>query len=84
MQSRLIPNTDIEVSAVCVGTMLFGTPVGEAGAAAIVEAALDGGANFFDTANMYEGYTRYIGSAGGLSEELLGKALAGRRGEAAN
>ena len=82
MQSRLIPDTDIEVSAVCVGTMLFGTPVGEAGAAAIVDAALDGGANFFDTANMYEGYTRYIGSAGGLSEEFLGKALADRRQEA--
>ena len=82
MQSRLIPNTDIEVSAVCTGTMLFGTPVGEAQAAAIVDAALDSGANFFDTANMYEGYTRYIGSAGGLSEEFLGKALAGRRGEA--
>ena len=82
MQSRLIPDTDIEVSAVCVGTMLFGTPVGEAAAAAIVGAALDRGANFFDTANMYEGYTRYIGSAGGLSEEFLGKALVGRREEA--
>lgn len=41
--------------------------------------ALDHGINFIDTANMYEGYARYVGSPGGVAEAILGKALAGRR-----
>lgn len=59
--------------------MTFGTPVGETDAVRIVHRALDCGVNFIDTANMYEGYTRHIGSPGGVSEEILGKALKGRR-----
>jgi len=62
--------------------MTFGTPVGEAGAIDIVHWALDHGLTFIDTANMYEGYARYIGSPGGVAEEILGKALAGRREQA--
>ncbi len=34
-----------------------------------------------DTANIYEGYTRYIGSPGGVVEEILGKALLHRRSQ---
>ena len=79
MQKRLIPNTDMAVSALCLGTMTFGTPVGEADAIKITHWALDHGINFVDTANMYEGYTRFIGSPGGVSEDFLGKALVGRR-----
>ena len=79
MQIRKLPNTNLEVSVVCLGTMLFGTPVDERGAKAIVNEAYHGGVNFFDTANMYEGYTRFIGSAGKLSEEYLGKAISGHR-----
>ena len=82
MRYRPIPNTDIAVSPICLGTMTFGTPVGEADATELVHWALDHGVNFIDTANMYEGYTRTIGSAGGVAEEILGKALAGRREKA--
>jgi aryl-alcohol dehydrogenase-like predicted oxidoreductase len=35
--------------------------------------------NFFDTANVYEGYGRTFGSPGGLAEEILGRALQGQR-----
>jgi aryl-alcohol dehydrogenase-like predicted oxidoreductase len=59
--------------------MTFGTPVGEADAIELTHWAIDHGINFIDTANMYEGYTRTIGSAGGVSEQILGKALKGRR-----
>jgi aryl-alcohol dehydrogenase-like predicted oxidoreductase len=59
--------------------MTFGTPVGETDAIRIVHAAIDRGVNFIDTANMYEGYTRTIGSAGGLAEKIIAKALKGRR-----
>ena len=79
MEIRSIADTELRVSPLCLGTMTFGTPVGEQGAIDIVHWALDHGINFIDTANMYEGYARYIGSAGGVAEEILGKALAGRR-----
>ena len=69
MENRTIPNTQLEVSPVCLGTMTFGTPVDEGDAIGIVHWALDHGINFIDTANMYEGYTRVLGSSGGVAEE---------------
>jgi aryl-alcohol dehydrogenase-like predicted oxidoreductase len=59
--------------------MTFGTPVGEAEAVKLTHWAIDHGINFIDTANMYEGYTRYIGSPGGVTEQILGVALQDRR-----
>lgn len=59
--------------------MTFGTPVSEADAVKLVHQALARGVNFIDTANAYEGYTRFIGSPGGIVESILGKALKGRR-----
>jgi len=79
MERRTIPNTALHVSSLCLGTMTFGTPAGETEAIHLTHWAMDHGINFIDTANMYEGYTRYIGSPGGVSEEILGKALKGRR-----
>lgn len=79
MKKRTLPNTDLAVSPICLGTMTFGTPVGEKEAIDIVHQALDVGVNFIDTANMYEGYTRFLGSPGGSAEEYLGAALADRR-----
>ena len=79
MQTRRIPKTDLAVSTLCLGTMTFGTPVGEDDAIRMVHWAIDHGVNFIDTANIYEGYTRYLGSPGGVAERFLGKALAGRR-----
>ncbi|SVD80237.1 uncharacterized protein METZ01_LOCUS433091, partial [marine metagenome] len=57
--------------------MTFGTPVDAKGAQTLVHAARDVGVTFFDTANMYEGYTRTMGSAGGGGEQFLGEALVG-------
>ncbi len=79
MQYNPIPKTDMKVSPVCMGTMTFGSPVGEADAVRLVREAMDLGVNFFDTANMYEGYNRTAGSSGGVGEELLGKGVAGAR-----
>ena len=74
-----LPKTDLSVSPLCLGTMTFGSPVIETEAIKITQWALDNGVNFIDTANMYEGYARYVGSSGGVAEEILGKALQGRR-----
>jgi aryl-alcohol dehydrogenase-like predicted oxidoreductase len=59
--------------------MTFGTPVGDAEAIRLTQAAIDLGINFVDTANVYEGYKRYIGSPGGVAEEIVGKAIRDRR-----
>jgi aryl-alcohol dehydrogenase-like predicted oxidoreductase len=82
VQQRRIPNTDLDVSVVCLGTMTFGTPVDQQGVNGIIDWCLDNGLNFIDTADMYEGYTRFLGSPGGKSEAFIGNALAGRRDQA--
>jgi aryl-alcohol dehydrogenase-like predicted oxidoreductase len=61
----------LEVTVVGLGCNNFGGRVDEAGTRAVVDAALDAGVTFFDTADIY-------GNAGG-SEELLGRVLQGRR-----
>jgi aryl-alcohol dehydrogenase-like predicted oxidoreductase len=62
-----------KVSLVGIGCNNFGWRTDSAGTAAVVDAALDAGINFFDTADVY---------GTGQSEEFLGKALKGRRGKA--
>lgn len=79
MQFTTLPGTGISVSRLCLGTMTFGSPVSEPDAIRLVHDAAELGVNFIDTANMYEGYNRFAGSAGGVAEEIVGKAVAGRR-----
>ena len=79
MKMQIIPKTNLKVSPICLGTMTFGTPVGEADAIRLLHYASDKGINFIDTANMYEGYSRVPGSSGGVAEEIICKAIAGRR-----
>jgi aryl-alcohol dehydrogenase-like predicted oxidoreductase len=62
----------LEVSVVGIGCNAFGARCDEAQTAAIVEAALNAGVNFFDTSNSY---------SNGLSEEYIGKALGARRSD---
>ncbi|MDT7655285.1 MAG: hypothetical protein QOI36_6703, partial [Pseudonocardiales bacterium] len=68
METRHIGN--IEVTVVGLGTNSFGAYIDQAGAKEVVDAALDAGINFFDTADVY---------GSGASETLLGKALGARR-----
>lgn len=79
MEMRRLGASGLLVSPICLGTMTFGTPVEENDAINIVHGAIDKGINFIDTANVYEGYTRFLGSAGGVAETILGKALQGKR-----
>lgn len=79
MQLRSLGSSGLLVSPICLGTMTFGSPVAEDDAIRLIHAALDLGINFIDTANVYEGYARYLGSPGGVAEEIVGKALRGRR-----
>ncbi len=79
MKNRPIPRTKISVSPICLGTMTFGTPVNEADSIKLIHHAFDKGVNFIDTANMYEGYARFIGSPGGVGEQITGRAIKGNR-----
>ncbi|KIF74729.1 aldo/keto reductase [Streptomyces sp. 150FB] len=72
MQYRTLGRTGIQVSSLALGAMNFGA-VGRTtqdDVTALVDAALEGGINVIDTADMY---------SGGESEEMVGKAIAGRR-----
>jgi L-glyceraldehyde 3-phosphate reductase len=80
MKTRKI--ADMDVSRLCLGTMTFGTPVNRSSAVDIIHWALDHGINFIDTADMYEGYARCLGSSGGVAEQFVGEALKDRREKA--
>src|SRR5579871_386371 len=72
MQYRTLGRTGIKVSAYCLGAMMFGSlgnPDHDDGVR-IIHKALDAGINFIDTADRY---------SRGESEEIVGKALKGRR-----
>lgn len=79
MQFRTLGEGGLRVSRICLGSMTFGSPVGSQDACRLIGHAADAGVNFIDTANMYEGYNRVAGSAGGVAEEIVGQAVAGRR-----
>ena len=78
---KKIPNADIQLSPITLGTMTYGSPVAFDDAVKLTQYAVEQGINHIDTANMYEGYNRYAGSAGGVAEEIVGKALKGLRRE---
>ena len=81
MQRRFLGNTGIAVSEIAFGGVEIGLPYGigvkweedmlpEKDAVQLLLSALDSGLNFFDTARLY-----------GVSENIMGKAFAGRRDE---
>ncbi|UTI65127.1 aldo/keto reductase [Paraconexibacter antarcticus] len=72
MQYRPLGRTGVQVSNLCLGTMMFGAwgEPDHAESIRIIHAALDAGINFVDTADIY---------SAGESEEIVGKALKDRR-----
>jgi aryl-alcohol dehydrogenase-like predicted oxidoreductase len=73
MEQRRLGRSGLHVSAVGIGCNNFGGRIDASATQEVVDAALECGINFFDTADVY-GEQR--------SEELLGKALGGRRQQA--
>jgi aryl-alcohol dehydrogenase-like predicted oxidoreductase len=81
MEYRLLADTGVFVSELCLGAMTFGGRgqmwdviggLDQPSVDAIVHRALDHGINFIDTADVY---------SAGESETMVGKALSGRRGQ---
>jgi aryl-alcohol dehydrogenase-like predicted oxidoreductase len=71
--SNLLGDSGLKVSVVGLGCNNFGRRLAEGGALEVVATALDAGITLFDTADIY---------SEGRSEEILGKALRGRREQA--
>jgi aryl-alcohol dehydrogenase-like predicted oxidoreductase len=77
MEFTKLGRTGLHVSRLCLGTMNFGPETEEKDAYRIMDAALDAGINFFDTANVYGGEGNR-----GRTEEIIGRWFAqggGRR-----
>jgi aryl-alcohol dehydrogenase-like predicted oxidoreductase len=72
MELVRLGNTGLKVSRICLGTMTYGDPkwrdwvLDEQASRPFIKRALEGGINFFDTADMY---------SLGVSEEVVGRAL---------
>src|SRR5438445_6508602 len=74
MEYRILGRTGVKVSAQCLGTMMFGGWGNTDGheCVSMIHEALDAGINFVDTADVY---------SEGRSEEIVGRALKGRRND---
>jgi aryl-alcohol dehydrogenase-like predicted oxidoreductase len=70
MEYRRLGQSGLEVSPICLGTMMFGGRTDERCAGQIVDRAFDHGVNFVDTADVYNE---------GRAEEITGRAIAGNR-----
>ena len=70
METTVLDSSGLAVSRACLGTMTFGAQADECESARILDHALSSGITFIDTANIY---------SNGASEEILGRALKGRR-----
>jgi aryl-alcohol dehydrogenase-like predicted oxidoreductase len=72
MQYRRLGKSNLKVSVLCLGTMMFGDQTDHNEAERIVVSAREQGINFIDTADVY---------SKGASEEIVGKLLKGSRHE---
>lgn len=66
-----------EVSNLCLGTMQFGWTADEAASFATMDAFVEAGGNFIDTADIYSRWSP--GNPGGVSEEIIGRWMKARR-----
>ena len=67
MEYRFLGRTGLRVSPLCLGTMNFGPQTDEQASHHIMDAALEAGVNFFDTANVY---------GGSETEQIIGRWFA--------
>ena len=70
MLTRQLGQTDLAVSALCFGGNVFGWTLDEQGSFTVLDAYLDGGGNFIDTADVY---------GQGASESILGRWMRSRK-----
>ncbi len=77
MDYRKMGRTGLKVSEVCLGTMQFGWTTDEPTAFAVMDAFVETGGNFIDTADIYTTWAGDL-SYGGKTEEIIGKWMQAR------
>lgn len=76
MNYRKLGRTGLKVSPICLGTMQWGWTADETAAFSVMDAFVEAGGNFIDTADVY---SRWVpGNPGGVSEEVIGRWLKDR------
>lgn len=75
MRYQTIKNTDLNLSCVCLGGAGFGNTLDEESSFELLDAFIDGGGNFIDTANVY---CRWVPGLDNCSERVLGRWLKSR------
>lgn len=78
LPTTTLGQSDLEVTAICLGTMTFGEQVNESDAHAILDRSLERGVNFIDTAEMYSVPAR--AETCGATETIIGNWFARRPG----
>ncbi|MEA2675768.1 MAG: hypothetical protein QOI92_2960 [Chloroflexota bacterium] len=73
-----VPRTDLDVYGICLGGNVFGWTADRDDSFAVLDAYLDAGGNFIDSADSYSSFVP--GHAGGESKSMLGEWLAARPG----
>lgn len=84
MEYRKLGRTGLKVSELCLGTMQFGWTADEPTSFAVMDAFLEAGGNFIDTADIYTSWANgHGGSYAGRTEEIIGRWLKdrGNRGD---
>ncbi|HSN75371.1 MAG TPA: aldo/keto reductase [Anaerolineae bacterium] len=71
MQYRNLGRTGLKVSELCLGTMQWGWTASEEASWTVMDAFVEAGGNFIDTADVYSRWAE--GNPGGVSEEIIGR-----------
>lgn len=71
MQSRRLGRTGLKVSQLCLGTMQWGWTTDEENAVQVMDAFVEAGGNFIDTADVYSRWAR--NNPGGVAEQIIGR-----------
>jgi aryl-alcohol dehydrogenase-like predicted oxidoreductase len=82
METRILHSgkTDLEASALCLGTMWFGVRIDEETSFQILDRFYEAGGRYIDTANNYGAWTEEsLGTRAGDSERVLGRWIASRK-----
>ncbi len=76
MNYRNLGRTGLKVSNICLGTMQWGWTADEAASQTVMDAFVEAGGNFIDTADIYSFWAE--NNPGGVSEEIIGRWMAAR------
>ena len=76
MDYRRLGRTGLKVSELCLGTMQWGWTADEATSFAVMDAFVEAGGNFIDTADVYSRWVE--GNPGGISEAIIGRWMKAR------